>query len=53
MATSLDQSTQQILKDFEIIQHDLDTLYTKLSNIEKEKDREMRLLKQKAYVYVL
>ena len=42
-----------MLKDFENVQQDLKMLHDKLVQIEKEKDREMRLLKQKELVDIV
>lgn len=47
LSTQLEHSTTHMLKDFENVQQDLEMLHDKLVQIEKEKDREMRLLKQK------
>lgn len=47
LAGQLEQSTNIMLKDIDSVRKDLETLHSKLVQIEKEKDREMRLLKQK------
>lgn len=50
VTTHLSQVTEQILRDFEIIQKEIASLHVKLCYIEEEKDKELRLLKQKQYV---
>ncbi len=49
MSQHLTSSTQQIIRDFETIKQELQTLHNKLVQIEEEKDREMRMTKQKEY----
>ena len=36
-----------MLKDFETAKNDLQSLYSSLLHIEEEKDKEMRMMKQK------
>uniref|UniRef100_A0A1X7TP97 Uncharacterized protein n=1 Tax=Amphimedon queenslandica TaxID=400682 RepID=A0A1X7TP97_AMPQE len=46
----LNQVTEQTLKEFSLIDEQLASLHVKLCQIEEEKDKEMRLLKQKKRV---
>lgn len=50
MSQQLDSSTQRIIRDFETVKQDLQKLHSKLVHIEEEKDKEMRLLKQRELV---
>jgi thioesterase domain-containing protein len=50
LAGQLEQTTNMTMKDFETAQHDLEMLYNKLVQIELEKDKERRLLKQRERV---
>ena len=47
LSQHLTTSTRQIIRDFENIKQELQTLHSKLVQIEEEKDREMRMIKQK------
>lgn len=50
LAQQLNQSTDHMLKDFETAKNDLQSLYSRLLHIEEEKDKEMRMMKQKQRV---
>ena len=47
LALQVEASTQTMLRDIELMQQDLHKLRNKLLQIEEEKDREQRLMKQK------
>ena len=47
MTTHLNQVTEQTLREYDVIDEQLSSLHVKLCQIEEEKDKELRLLKQK------